>query len=341
MAVSANAKLKELHSAAEKIDVSCKALDTYHKLEDYKNDDFAKALTLISELQVLVGDYRKKQNALQLDLEVGYKKLTAASAQNAYHKADEMMRAQVGRERAFLDLWTFNINEDVHTGWPVEKLEQSILDTDTQLSALQKFKPPLQYPASSMWTSFQSSLSSVLSTKRNGLDEYNFEAKKSDKHSNDVYLGLINYVNGTLVSDYNMFLQYAEQNGYRGLKLINYVPGFEIRVQEKVVDVEVKKFNDIPRKPVSVAPIKTAVSKPVYSRSPITSATSMKCGVKPEDCRVHWVVSILLRLTIKHWKRIPVPVGCLSIMKIFKFPCQVTKRLSLIVRCCRQVWRNP
>ena len=264
MTVSANAKLKDLHSAAEKIDVACKALDTYHKLEDYKNDDFAKALTLISELQILVGDYRKKQNALLADLEAGYKKMAAASAQNAYHKADEMMRAQVSRERAFLDLWTFNIKEDVHTGWPVEKLEQSILETDAQLNALQKFKPTLQYPASSMWTSFQSSLSSVLSTKRNGLDEYNFEAKKSDKHSNDVYLGLINYVNGTLVSDYNMFLQYAEQNGYRGLKLINYVPGFEIRVQEKVVDVEVKKFNDIPRKAVSVAPLKTAISNPVY-----------------------------------------------------------------------------
>ena len=51
-----------------------------------------------------------------------------------------------------------------------------------------------------------------------------------------------------LLTDYNMFLQYAEQNGYRGLKLMNYVPGFEIRVQEKVVDVEVKKFKDIPRK---------------------------------------------------------------------------------------------
>jgi Ca-activated chloride channel homolog len=264
LTASASAKLKELHSAAEKIDVACKALDTYHKLEDYKKDDFAKALTLISELQILVGDYRKKQNALQLELETGYKKLTAAAAQNFYHKADEMMRAQVGREKAFLDLWTFNVKEDVHTGWPVEKLEQSILDTDTQLDALQKFKPPLQYPASSMWTSFQSSLGSVLSTKRNGLDEYNFEAKKSDKHSNDVYLGLINYVNGTLVSDYNMFLQYAEQNSYRGLKMINYVPGFEIRTQEKIVDVSVKKFNDIPRKAVTIAPIKMAISKPVY-----------------------------------------------------------------------------
>lgn len=259
-----NTRLRELRDASEKIDAKCKALDTYHKLEDYKQDDFAKAQALINELQILVSDYRKKQSILLTELESSYKKLTTGAAQNAYHKADEMMRAQVAKEKTFLDSWTFNINEDVHTGWSVEKLEQSILDTDAQLNALQRFKPVLQYPASSMWTSFQSSLSSVLSTKRSGLDEYNFEAKKSDKHSNDVYLGLINYVNGTLVSDYNAFIQYADQNNYHGLKLINYVPAFEIKTQAKSVEVDVKKFKDISHTPLSVAPIKTPIPKPVY-----------------------------------------------------------------------------
>lgn len=259
-----NTRLRELRDASEKIDTKCKALDTYHKLEDYKQDDFAKAEALINELQILVSDYRKKQSILLTELESSYKKLTAGVAQNAYHKADEMMRAQVAKEKTFLDSWTFNIKEDVHTGWSVEKLEQSILDTDAQLNALQKFKPALQYPASSMWTSFQSSLSSVLSTKRSGLDEYNFEAKKSDKHSNDVYLGLINYVNGTLVSDYNAFIQYADQNNYHGLKLINYVPAFEIKTQAQSVEVDVKKFKDISHTPLSVVPIKTPIPKPVY-----------------------------------------------------------------------------
>jgi Ca-activated chloride channel homolog len=264
LSTALNTKLNELRDAAEKVDAKCKALDTYHKLEDYKQDNFAKAITIINELQLLVIDYRKKQAALQSELETGYKKLTAASTQNANHKADAMMRTQVARERAFIDSWSFNIKEDVHTGWSVELLQQSILDTDEQLSALQKFKPVLQYPASSMWTSFQSSLSSVLSAKRAGLDEYNFEAKKSDKHTNDVYLGLINYYNGTLVSDYNTFIQYAQQNGYYGLKLIKYVPAFEIRTEAKAVEVDVKKFKDISRSAVLVTPIKTAIPKTVY-----------------------------------------------------------------------------
>jgi Mg-chelatase subunit ChlD len=264
LATALSGRLSDLRAAAEIIDRVCKSLDTYHKLEDYRQDNFAKAELLISELQLHVGDYRKKQNLLQMELESAFKKLNSSASLNAYHKADAMMRSQVAKEKLFLDSWTFNLKEEVHTGWATEKLQQSILETDDQLSALQTFKPVLKYPASSMWTSFQSSLSSVLSAKRAGLDEYNFEAKKSDKHSNDVYLGLINYVNGTLVSDYNTFLQYAAQDNYYGLKLINFVPAFEIKANADVVEVSVKKFRDIPRTPVSVQPVKTPIPKNIY-----------------------------------------------------------------------------
>ena len=80
------------------------------------------------------------------------------------------MREEIAREESFLNTWTFNLNEDVHTGWPVDILAQSILDTDAHLIALQKMKPVLKYPASSMWSSFQESLGidSHCKTKRTG-----------------------------------------------------------------------------------------------------------------------------------------------------------------------------
>ncbi|HMG90819.1 MAG TPA: VWA domain-containing protein [Chryseolinea sp.] len=259
-----SSKVKDLRSAAERIDEKCKALDTYHKLEDYKQDNFAKAELMIAELQLLLGEYKKRQFALQQELDASYKKLHASASANAYHKADEMMRAEVERERSILDMWNFNVVENVHTGWPVDKFEQSILETDTHLAALQNFKPVLKYPASSMWTSFQGSLGSVLTSKRSGLDEYNYEAKKSDKHSNDVYLGLINYFNGTLVSDFNTFVQFSERDGYYGLKSIKYFPLFEIRTQTKMVEVAVKPYKDIPHSPVPATPQRIALSKPLY-----------------------------------------------------------------------------
>jgi Ca-activated chloride channel homolog len=259
-----NSRLKDLRGAAEKVDEKCKALDTYHKLEDYKQDNFVKAETIISELQLLVAEYKKKQYALQTELQAAHKKLMGTAVENAYTKADAMIRNEVERERTFLDTWSFNFKEAVHTGWPIEKLEQSITDTDAQLAALQKFKPALKYPTSSMWLSFQNSLASVLRAKRSGLDEYNFEAKKSDKHSNDVYMGLINYFNGTLISDQSMFIQYAQEDGYYGLKSMKYFPLFEIRTQAKVVDVDVKPFKDIPHAPLALTVLKVALARPVY-----------------------------------------------------------------------------
>jgi len=259
-----NLKLKELRAASEAFDQKCKALDTYHKLEDYKQDNYAKAELLIAELQILLEEYKRKQEALGQELEAAYKKLNAGGHDNAYHKADAMMRSNVTREKKLLDSWSFNLKEGVHTGWPVEKLEASILETDAQVEAFQRYKPAIQYPASSMWGSFQESLASILSTKRSGLDEYNYEAKKSDKHSNDVYLSLINYYNGTLVAFYNTFVQFSERDGYFGLKGIKYFPMFEIRSQQKVTDVVVKPFKDIARTPVPVTVQKTALAKPLF-----------------------------------------------------------------------------
>ncbi|MFZ6012926.1 MAG: hypothetical protein ACOYXT_21460, partial [Bacteroidota bacterium] len=257
-----NQKLKDLRTAAEKIDEKCKVLDTYHKLEDYKQDNFAKAEALINELQLLLVDYKNCQAGLQTSLEAAFKKLI--SAESVYRKADVQMAQQVARERSFLDLLSFNLKSEIHTGWPVDKLGQSILETDAQVSILKKNKAPLQYPASSMWTSFQSSLTSILEIKRKALDEYNVEAKKTDVHGNDVYLSLINYFNGTLVSDYNTFVQFSERDKYYGLKTIKYVPLFEIRTQSETIQVDVKPFNDAPRTPVVLARQKTAISKAAY-----------------------------------------------------------------------------
>jgi Ca-activated chloride channel family protein len=260
-----NSSGKSLRAAAEAIDKKCKELDTYHKLEDYKQDDFAKAEVIVNELQVLLADYRKKQNALQKDLDDVHKKLTASATQGMYRKADEQMRKEVMRERALLDLLTFNIKEDVHTGWAVDELTKSIQATDNQIKVLKQSNPALKYPASSMWSSFQENLGSMLEVKRSALNGYNFEAKKSDKHSNQVYMDLINYYNGTLVSDYNTFIGFCERDGYYGMKVIKYFPMYEIRSEVKSVEVDVKSFKDIPRVPVVVAGQKAPIQAAAFS----------------------------------------------------------------------------
>ena len=259
-----NEKLKALHEAATKIEEKCKALDTYHKLEDYKQDNFAKAELMITELQILISDYQQKQMTLSVQLESSYRKLNAYVESNPYHKVDNTMRKAISDERDFLNLWTFNLKEEIHTGWPVDKLEKSISTSDALIKNLSTYNPPLKYPASSMYPSFKEALSNMLQIKRDGLDGYNVEAKKSDQHSNGVYLSLINYFNGALVSDYNTFIDFARGDNYFGLKAIQYVANFEIRTEQKMVEVNINPFADIPYTLITITNQKTGITKNAF-----------------------------------------------------------------------------
>jgi len=260
-----NAKAKDLRRVAEKLDQKCKDLDTYYKLKDYQQDKFKRAEVLIAEMQVALTEYRLAQTALTNEIESTCRKLQPPVLGNPYHAADQMMKQEIARERAFLDSWSFNLNEEVHTGWPIEKLQNSILETDKAVAVFTQTKPSIKYPTSSMYGSFAEALGSILGVKRSGLDGYNFEAKKSDRHSNQVYLDLINYFNGTLVSSQNMFVQYAISDEFYGIKAINYVPLFEIRSAIEQVNTEVKPFQDLPHSPLKITNQPAAIPKPVFN----------------------------------------------------------------------------
>ncbi len=259
-----NEKAKVLWEAAAKIEEKCRALDTYHKLEDYKQDNFAKAELIIAEFQLLVSDYQQKQLALSTQLESSFRKLNSYVESNPYHRVDKLMRKAISDDRDFLNSWTFNLKEKVHTGWPIDKLEKSISTSEALLKNLSVYNPTLKYPASSMYSSFKEAMGTILEIKRNGLDGYNVEAKKSDKHSNDVYLSLINYFNGALVSFYNAFINSAQPDNYYGLKAIQYISLFEIRMQSKAVEVNVKPFTDILHTPMAMTTQKIGMSKKAF-----------------------------------------------------------------------------
>lgn len=244
-ATSLTQKLNTLKEIAEKIDANCKALDTYYKLEDYKKDNFAGAEELINKFPDLFKNYKEAQAALVKDVNDVYKKYSPGTS-NVNDKAIALMKQQMDHEKAFLDLWTYNLNEDIPTGWPNDDLAASILVTDKFVKDAKQTKLTIKYPASSMFSSFNEGMQSILERKRSALDGYNAEAKKSDHHGNDAYLGLINYYNGVLVSFYNSFIDYAQQDGYYGLKAVRYLPVFEIRDKAKEERVQVKPFQDVP-----------------------------------------------------------------------------------------------
>src|SRR5262249_41791655 len=90
-------KAQSVQEAAENLDRTCKALDTYHKLEDYLRDDFKQADVLINEFQSKLQVYRAAHNALRVEIENTAAKLSPAGA---YASADAALRKEINREKA-------------------------------------------------------------------------------------------------------------------------------------------------------------------------------------------------------------------------------------------------
>jgi len=259
-----NAPAKSLNDIWKKLDEKCKSLEIYFRLEDYQRDDFKGFDVLIDEILNLISKYRSSQDELTEQVEKSFYKLQPYNEANANHLAAKLMREQIKREKKILELWSCNMEENVHTVWPTEKIQEHVLENDKQIEILKQRKPILIYPASSMYPSFIEGLESLQSTKRSGIDEYTYDKRSSDKHSNDVYFSLINYYNGVLIADFNTFSKFAMQDGYKGIYAPIYVPAFEIRTEKKEVKIEVVPFQEANRTPFSVTPVATSISKPVF-----------------------------------------------------------------------------
>lgn len=254
-------KLASVRKAAEEIDLQLKALDTYHKLEDYKTDDYKKGEEIISTLTALFAEYRSARNDAYAAVLASYNKLQTIKT-GAYAAVTRQMQERITHEANLLNAWSYNLNAKTHSGWPVEILKNHILKSqefvDKKIDAAS-----IQYPASSMIPSFEEGIVMLQQTKRSGLDGNTYEAQQSDEHSNGVYLDLINIYNGVLISFYNTFFGYAQSN-YAGLLALTYVPAFEIRTEIKPITNSITPFQDIPHEAIIVKPQNVVVTQPAF-----------------------------------------------------------------------------
>ena len=108
-----NSKLKSLQQAAEQIDRVCKELDVYHKLEDYKKDQYARALQIINDIVPLFKAYRQKQTELTQALDKVMSGFGQDAKVAAYAKAVQLMQSAMQNENSYLDTWDINLNSSV------------------------------------------------------------------------------------------------------------------------------------------------------------------------------------------------------------------------------------
>lgn len=244
-------ELKSLRISASHIDRHCKLLDTYYKLEDYKKDNHAQGDSLVRLFPKFLKQYEKDREALRKQLTNLYSKMVANSS-HPYIKAETAMRKQLNAERKVIENLVLNFEENVHSGWARDTVYNSIPASILSADAMKAQSVSLKYPASSAWKSFIESQQPFIQQKQRAVDEYNFEAKKSDKHTNLVYLNLINYYNGTLVANFNNFIQFSERDSYYGMKAFLFVPRFVIRTNTKSTEIIFPERKDVPTEPLKV-----------------------------------------------------------------------------------------
>lgn len=248
-----------------KVDETCKTIEIYFRLKDYEKDNFQRFEELVNTIEKQVKDYSNAVKEVYIEAEKLYARLQPYNAASPYHKANKLMRDQLVFEKELLDACTFNIREDVHTGWPVEKVEKHILDDVRKIEVLKNRVTGIQYPASSMYNSFVEGMESLQSTKRNGVDGYTYENQQSDGHSNNVYKNLINYYNNVGVSFYENFIKQSSSGGFRGIYYLNFVPLFSIRSVVKEINLEVTPFADKPTVTFTATPATTPITPQVFT----------------------------------------------------------------------------
>jgi uncharacterized protein YegL len=256
-----NEKAQAVWHALEKLDEQYKALEVYIRLEEYKGDKLQQGDKLLAGLQTQLVLFRKSCHSLYEQVGTSYHKTSIYHESSPYEQAARAMLAVLIQEQKVLDAWSYNLAEEVPTGWPLETFQQSVAADNPYLTTFKQAPAAIAYPASSMYTGFGSAISSLQQVKRQAIDDYTYQAKQSDKHGNEVYKSLLNYYNNDLLVNYNQFVFYARQQGQYLIAAPKYCPSFEIRTQAKQASHAraPQPFRDIPTPAIQLGKEKAPV----------------------------------------------------------------------------------
>ncbi len=259
-----NQKAQELWQSLEKLDEQYKSLEVYIRLDEYKGDKLQQGDKLLIQMQAQLAELRKASSSLYQQVSNIYQKSAIYQESNPYQQAAKTMQAVLADEQKLLDAWSYNLAEEVPTGWPIEAFQQSITTEENRAATFKQSLKNIEYPASSMYTGFGESIHSLQEAKRNAVDNYTYQAKQSDKHGNEVYKNLLNYYNNDLLVNYNQFVLYAAQQGQYLLTAPKYIPLFEIRTKgrQAASTARTKPFRDIDTPTLKLTSEKAPISAP-------------------------------------------------------------------------------
>ncbi|WP_040495284.1 vWA domain-containing protein [Fulvivirga imtechensis] len=209
-------------------------LAAYIKLEDYNSDHGDQGLRLIDEMQTEVLNLSKARKEL---CDLVYSRRSNYS-NHISGKVYRLMIDVVDHEEQilrYLDAASEPLDESL--------MVKSYLETAEKLLELDK-DIALPYPANMFLRSFASGVKNLQRIKQRAVDENNFAAQRSTRHSQDVYKDFLNYFNNDVLAFLESFVQASEGKGLKMSLYPKYIPLLKLRENEFDVRIEPRPFTD-------------------------------------------------------------------------------------------------
>jgi Ca-activated chloride channel family protein len=243
-----------------KLDETGKALETYVRLNAYRDDNLKKSDALVSEMQSLFERFSRDKVAFYQQIQGMYHRYQPYSASDPYLSTEKEMEQVLQSQQQLLDSLPYYLNEENRFEWPVAKVQRSMLHDEKLLADFGKWQSKLAYPASDMVGSFKSALQAMQSIKSNAIDDHNFAAKQSAHHGNEVYISLMNRYNQDLLANHKAFINYS--NSAR--RMLDYPAFSPVLAQEPASAMTQKNTKTPPFQDKSLATfnVKKASSPP-------------------------------------------------------------------------------
>lgn len=250
-----NDETQALWQLLETFDQSGKSLETYIRLKDYQRDGLKKSDALLADMQKQIGQISRKRDAFYRQIQRIYRQYQPYNATDAYLRMEREMVQILIREKQTLASWPYSLNEENRSDWPVDSIRESMLKDAELLAGFNAAASGIDYPASSMVSSFKNALQSILDLKQNALNDYTFAARQSAKHGNAVYLNLINHYNNDLLAFFHEFIN-SSSSAKRLLDFPRFCPVFvlESPVASQPKSTRTEPFKDIPLIPFKTKP---------------------------------------------------------------------------------------
>ncbi len=205
---------KKIWGLLQKVNSKLQAIDTYCKLETYKEDLFKESDHLLEEVGNVYLEIQQEIDSVNV---LVFKSNHPNG--NQYHSAAKLMASFIEREKKFLKTFTLKFNDKLYTGWDTTLIRKNVefnLEYKNKLKQV-NLQGGTHYDAKQQFYHFQRGVDYLIDSKMLAMNQFYMNGYSSDEFKNRFYLEWFKAYGVELERNYALFLKRSrvDNNKYR------------------------------------------------------------------------------------------------------------------------------